>query len=164
MTSAYSSDSPGVTKHHITIGDCDVPVVIADDKNEMSERALAMTSEEAAWLEEYCNGLRERFADDIEQVIVYGFRARGVVHEDLSLNTLVVISEGNRATADEVSDIGYRLDMSKYSVAPSITSADLLAVALVSSGRITPSTGRRFMKGFRCCGDRLVPLPCVSDG
>ena len=121
MTSAYSSDSPGVTKRHITIGDCDVPVVIADDKNEMSERALAMTSEEAAWLEEYCNGLRERFADDIEQVIVYGFRAKGVVHEDLSLNTLVVISEGNRATADEVSDIGYRLDMSKYSVAPSIT-------------------------------------------
>lgn len=80
-----------------------------------------MTSEEAAWLEEYCDGLRERFADDMEQVIVYGFRAKGVVHEELSLNTLVVISEGNGVTVDEVSAIGYRLDMSKYSVAPSIT-------------------------------------------
>ena len=80
-----------------------------------------MTSEEAAWLEEYCKELRERFAEDIEQVIVYGFRVKGVVHEDLSLDTLVVISEGNGVTADEVSAMGYQLDMSKYSVAPSIT-------------------------------------------
>ena len=126
MTYASSNESPGVTKRHIKIGESDVPVLIADDKDKKCVRALVMTSEEADWLEEYCEGLRERFAEDIEQVIVYGFRTKGIVHEDLSLNTLVVISEGNGVTADEVSAIGHRLDMSKYSVAPSI-------IALTSS-------------------------------
>lgn len=126
MTSASSNESPGVTKRHIKIGESDVPVLIADNEDKISERALVMTSEEADWLEEYCKGLRERFAEDIEQVIVYGFRAKGIVHEDLRLDTLVVISEGNGVTADEVSAIGHRLDMSKYSVAPSI-------IALTSS-------------------------------
>ncbi|MYA61882.1 MAG: hypothetical protein F4X94_04845 [Dehalococcoidia bacterium] len=121
MTSTSSNESLTGTKHHIRIGDRDVPVLITPSEGGRPERTLAMTSEEMAWLEEYCKGLRERFADDVEQVIVYGFRAKGIVHEDLSLNTLVVISEGNGVTADEVSAIGYRLDMSKYSVAPSIT-------------------------------------------
>ena len=114
-------ESLAETKRHIRIGDRDVLVLIKQGEEGWREGALAMTSEEADWLEEYCKGLRERFAEDVERVIVYGFRAKGIVHEDLSLNTLVVISEGNEVTTDEVSAMGYRLDMSKYSVAPSIT-------------------------------------------
>ena len=121
MTPESMNDSLMGTKRHLKIADRDVSILIVPGEDKQPRKILAMTSEEAAWLEEYCIGLRERFADDIEQVIVYGFRAKGIVHEDLSLNTLVVISEGNGVTADEVSAIGYRLDMSKYSVAPSIT-------------------------------------------
>lgn len=121
MTPESMNDSLMGTKRHLKIADRDVSILIVPGEDKQPRKILAMTPEEAAWLEEYCIGLRERFADDIEQVIVYGFRAKGIVHEDLSLNTLVVISEGNGVTADEVSAIGYRLDMSKYSVAPSIT-------------------------------------------
>ena len=126
MKSESLNESPTETKRHIRIGDNDVPIRIVPGENERPKSSLALTSEEADWLEEYCKTLRERFADDIERVIVYGFRAKGIVHEDLSLDTLVVISERNGVTADEVSDIGYRLDMSKYFVAPSI-------IALTSS-------------------------------
>ena len=114
-------ESLAETKRHIRIGNSDVPVLIKHVEDGRRERSLALTSEEAAWLEEYCKELQERFTESIEQVIVYGFRAKGIVHEDLSLNILVVISEENGVTADEVSSIGYKLDMSKYSVAPSIT-------------------------------------------
>ena len=120
MKSASLNESLTETERIIKIGDSDVPVRIVPGEDERPESSLALTSEEADWLEEYCKRLRERFADDIEQVIVYGFRAKGIVHEDLSLDTLVVISERNGVTADEVSDIGYRLDVSKYFVAPSI--------------------------------------------
>lgn len=120
MKSASLNESLTETERIIKIGDNDVPVRIVPGEDERPESSLALTSEEADWLEEYCKRLRERFADDIEQVIVYGFRAKGIVHEDLSLDTLVVISERNGVTADEVSDIGYRLDVSKYFVAPSI--------------------------------------------
>ncbi len=121
MASESVNDSLIWNKRHIKIADRDVPVLIVQGEDKRPKGTLSMTSDEAAWLEEYCKGLRERFADGIVQVIVYGFRAEGIVHQDLSLETLVVISEGNRGAADEVSEIGYQLDMSKYFVAPSIT-------------------------------------------
>ena len=126
MKSASLNESLTETERIIRIGDSDVPIRIMPGEDKRPKSSLAMTSDEADWLEEYCKGLRERFADDIERVIVYGFRAKGIVHEDLRLDTLVVISERNGVTADEVSAIGHRLDMSKYSVAPSI-------IALTSS-------------------------------
>ena len=126
MKSASLNESLTETERIIRIGDSDVQIRIMPGEDKRPKSSLAMTSDEADWLEEYCKGLRERFADDIERVIVYGFRAKGIVHEDLRLDTLVVISERNGVTADEVSAIGHRLDMSKYSVAPSI-------IALTSS-------------------------------
>ena len=126
MKSTSLDEALTETERIIKIGDNHVPIRIVPGENERPKSSLALTSEEADWLEEYCKTLRERFADDIERVIVYGFRAKGIVHEDLSLDTLVVISERNGVTTDEVSDIGRLLDMSKYFVAPSI-------IALTSS-------------------------------
>ena len=105
----------------ISFGGNSIPARIIPDERELPEPRLTLTEDESAWLEEYCIGLQENFAECIEELIVYGFPAEGISHEDLDLNALVVICEDNKSAAEEVSEMGYQLDMSKYFVAPLIT-------------------------------------------
>ena len=81
---------------------------------------LVLSQGEVDWLEEYGRQLQIRFPGLIEDIIVFGFRARGIADPDLDFRTLVLIREGDRATAEAISGLGYMIDASEFSVAPSI--------------------------------------------
>lgn len=73
-----------------------------------------LTTNERGWLEEYVQQLQKRFPDQVEDVMVCG------PDHDPELRTLVLIREGGRATANEISKLGHMIDMSEFFVAPLI--------------------------------------------
>ncbi len=121
MDTESNSDTLPGQEQCIVYGNKSIPVRIIPDEHEWSGPRLTLTAKESAWLEAYCIGLQENFADCVEQVIIYGFATEGISHKDLDLNALVVICEDNESAAEEVSDMGYQLDMSEFFVAPLIT-------------------------------------------
>ena len=73
-----------------------------------------LTWNERGWLEEYVRQLQERFPEQIEDVIVSSSDG------DPELKTLVLISEGDRATEKEVSMLGHTIDTSGFFIGPLI--------------------------------------------
>lgn len=83
---------------------------------------LTLTTTELAWLEEYRRQLKERFAEQIEDIIVYGSHARGISDLDVDFNILVIVDEGDGETQEEISDLAYDIDLNGFFVAPSVRS------------------------------------------
>ncbi len=72
---------------------------------------LALTTEERAWLEAYRRTLDEQFPGQIEQLIIYGSKARGDATPDSDLDVLVVIREGDWRIKDAITLPGYDLSI-----------------------------------------------------
>jgi predicted nucleotidyltransferase len=81
---------------------------------------LTLTAEELAWLDEYRRQLLERFPGQIEDIVVYGSRARGIADAELEYNVLVIISKGDRKTQEAIGDLGYDVDIDGFFVAPAV--------------------------------------------
>ncbi len=86
---------------------------------------LNLTVAEQGWLDEYRRQLAERFPGLVEDIFVYGLYARGYSrgHHDLEIpmNLLVIIREGDREKKEEISYLGYDIDLDGFHVAPSIS-------------------------------------------
>jgi uncharacterized protein (UPF0332 family)/predicted nucleotidyltransferase len=70
---------------------------------------MKLTAEDEAWLKDYCQVLAEQFPGLVEQVILYGSKARGTAKPDSDLDLLVVIRKGDRCIKDLVSTPGHML-------------------------------------------------------
>ena len=81
---------------------------------------LNLSADEQAWLDEYRRQLDEKFPGLVEDIIIFGPYARGISDPDVDFNTLVVIKEGDREKAEQVSYLGHLLDMTTFCVAPTI--------------------------------------------
>jgi hypothetical protein len=53
-------------------------------------------------------------------MFIYGLYARGYSDPDIEMKLLLLIREGDREKKDEISHMGYMLDMEGYFVAPFI--------------------------------------------
>ena len=73
-----------------------------------------LNANERGWLEEYVRQLRERFPEQIEDVMVCS------PDHDPELRTLVLIREGTRVTEKEVSELGHTVDMAGFFIAPMV--------------------------------------------
>lgn len=80
---------------------------------------IKLPSEEQAWLDAYCRALRERFQNRVEEIVIFGSKARGDSRSESDLDVLVVLREGDRWTKKEVRHIGHVLAVTS-SVVPSI--------------------------------------------
>lgn len=80
---------------------------------------MNLTPEDRAWLEAYCRALDERFPGLVEEMILFGSKARGTATADSDLDLLVVIREGDWRVKDEVALPGYELEIGT-GVVPSI--------------------------------------------
>lgn len=78
-----------------------------------------LTVEETTWLERYKRELAERFPGLVEEIILFGSKARGDAHEDSDIDLLVIIREGDWRVKRKVGEIGHDLAVGVY-VAPSI--------------------------------------------
>lgn len=85
-----------------------------------SDAKLALLENEQAWLDTYRARLDEEFSDLVQEVTVYGPRARGDLRPGTSFCTLIIISEGDWFQKDAVGRLGHMVDMEGYFVAPII--------------------------------------------
>jgi uncharacterized protein len=86
---------------------------------EENDSMAGLTAEETTWLEQYKHALAERFPGLVEEIILFGSKARGDAHEDSDIDLLVIIREGDWRLKEEVEVLGYELSIRTYA-APSI--------------------------------------------
>lgn len=81
---------------------------------------LNLSADEQAWLDEYRRQLEEKFPGLVEDIIIFGPYSRGISDPEVDFNTLVLIKEGDRKKTEEVSYLGYIVDVPDFCVAPTI--------------------------------------------
>ena len=80
---------------------------------------LALLDGERAWLDTCLARLDEQFPDLVEEVTVYGPRARGDRWPVPCLRLLIIISQGGWFLMDTLGSLGHMVDMADFLVAPS---------------------------------------------
>lgn len=81
---------------------------------------LALLENEQAWLDAYRARMDEKFSNLVEEVTVYGPRARGDLRPGTRLWTLIISSKGDWFQKDAVGGQGHMVDMEGFFVAPVI--------------------------------------------
>ena len=80
---------------------------------------LRLTPDEQRWLDAYRRTLEERFPGLVEDIIIFGSKARGTATEDSDLDLLVIIREGDWRQKEALTHPGYMLAIETDAV-PSI--------------------------------------------
>ena len=80
---------------------------------------LKLASQEQVWLDSYRQALAGCFPDLVEQIIIYGSKARGDAGPESDIDVLVILRTGNRTTKAKVREIGHLLAVTSEAV-PSI--------------------------------------------
>lgn len=111
---------PGATA--IVITNSGVPANVVTPGPMPPGPRLSLTASELGWLEEYRRQLKGRFAERIEDVIVYGSHARGISGLDVDFNILVIVDGADGEMQEEIGDLAYDIDLNGFFVAPSIRS------------------------------------------
>lgn len=70
---------------------------------------LQLTSEEQQWLDEYRRTLAGQFSGVIDQITIFGSKARGEATESSDLDILIVIREGDWKLKEAIARPGYLL-------------------------------------------------------
>lgn len=72
---------------------------------------MNLTHDEQAWLDSYRKALAEEFPNVVEEIVIFGSKARGTAKPDSDLDVLVVIREGDRRLKNAVRRPGYMLSI-----------------------------------------------------
>ena len=72
---------------------------------------LMLTPAEQTWLDEYRQTLARDYPGLVDDIIIYGSKARGDAGPDSDLDVLVVIGEADRQTRREVRHTGHLLSV-----------------------------------------------------
>ena len=70
---------------------------------------LKLTPAEQAWLDEYRRTLAKDYPGLVEDILIFGSKARGDAGPDSDLDVLVVLTEADRRIKDAVGYLGYLL-------------------------------------------------------
>jgi predicted nucleotidyltransferase len=80
---------------------------------------LQLTTEEKAWLDAYREALEKKHPAAVQEMLIYGSKARGQAHAESDLDVLLIVKNEARAHKRELRWIGYML-AAKTDVLPSI--------------------------------------------
>ena len=80
---------------------------------------MKLTTEEEQWLKGYRELLARQFPGLVEQIIVFGSKAKGTATEDSDLDLLMVIRDGDWKLKDAITQPGYLLALDTNAI-PSI--------------------------------------------
>ena len=108
---ATPSDAEVITMSATASG---VPVRVVPNGWRPKEDCLTLAVDELAWLDRFRARLLEEFSELVEDIIVYGFRARGMGDISLEFRVLVVVEEGDRATHKQIRELGHELEVKTY--------------------------------------------------
>ena len=80
---------------------------------------MKLSPEEQAWLDAYRKALAEQVPGLVQEIVIFGSKARGEARPDSDLDVLVVLREGDRETKRRVRHLGHSLAVTSDAV-PSI--------------------------------------------
>jgi predicted nucleotidyltransferase len=80
---------------------------------------LQLTTDEQAWLDTYRKALDKKHPGAVQQMLIYGSKARGQAHAESDLDVLLIVNDDAEAKKRELRRIGYLL-AAKTDVLPSI--------------------------------------------
>jgi predicted nucleotidyltransferase len=80
---------------------------------------LRLTTEEQAWLDAYREALNKKHPGAVQEMLIYGSKARGHAHVDSDLDVLLIVNDDAGALKRDLRRIGYLL-AAKTDVLPSI--------------------------------------------
>ena len=80
---------------------------------------LQLTAEEQAWLDSYRAALDKKHPGAVQQMLIYGSKARGQAHADSDLDILLIVKDYAAGLKRDLRWIGYLL-AAKTDVLPSI--------------------------------------------
>ena len=96
---------------HETTTASGVPVRITPGGRRPKQDYLILTADELAWLDQFRKQLMTRFPGSLADIIVYGFRARGLTDEDLAVDVLVITSDEHSADGGNIHEIRYDISL-----------------------------------------------------
>lgn len=70
---------------------------------------LKLTPEEQVWLDAYCKALEEKHPGMVDQILIYGSKARGQAHAESDLDVLLIVKNEAAHLKRELRQIGYLL-------------------------------------------------------
>ena len=97
--------------YEMTTTDSGVPVRLVPAQRQPKEECLTLTPQELAWLNEFRQRLLDQFPESVNDIIVHGFRARGLADEDLDLNALVVSSDEQPADSTTIHQSAFAISL-----------------------------------------------------
>ena len=83
-----------------------VPVRVVPNGWRPKEDCLTLAVDELAWLNQFREQLLEQYPGLVDDIIVYGARARGMGDMSLTFEVLVVIRDGDRKTTEQIRHLG----------------------------------------------------------
>jgi uncharacterized protein len=72
---------------------------------------LVLTATEKGWLDEYRAVLEKEFPGVVEQLLIFGSKARGTATEDSDLDVLLILREGDWRLKEAITKPGYMLSI-----------------------------------------------------
>ena len=95
-----------------------VPVRVVPNGWRPKEDCLTLAVDELSWLDRFRAQLLEEFPEIIEDIIVYGYRARGLADLDLRMDVLVVIGDGaeKKSAERKICELSYDIWLGTYAV------------------------------------------------
>jgi predicted nucleotidyltransferase len=86
-------------------------------------------------LNDLSNLLRDRFADNLKEVVLFGSQANGTAHKDSDYDFLIILKEKvDWKTEREISDLCYEID-SKYEI--------ISDIHILSEGELSTIRGKQ---------------------
>lgn len=80
---------------------------------------LQLTAEEQTWLDAYRDALNKKHPGTIQEMLIYGSKARGQAHAESDVNVILIVKNEAGPRKRELRRIGYLL-AAKTEVLPSI--------------------------------------------
>ena len=71
---------------------------------------MKLSVKEKEILEEFRRKIKDKYPDDIQDVLVFGSKARGDANKESDIDIIVVILSEDWKKGDEIREIGYELD------------------------------------------------------
>ncbi|HEU4770620.1 MAG TPA: nucleotidyltransferase domain-containing protein, partial [Candidatus Udaeobacter sp.] len=78
-------------------------------RNEVGYKMLQLTAEEQTWLDAYRDALNKKHPGTIQEMLIYGSKARGQAHAESDVDVILIVKNEAGPRKRELRRIGYLL-------------------------------------------------------
>ena len=96
-----------------------MPIFVDTTGNRIVQKRMSLTRADKRWIDEFYGQLSRRFPGLVDQVLIYGSKARGEAGPDSDLDVLLIVRDEAAKKKRQMREIGYLL-AAEGDVLPSI--------------------------------------------